>query len=109
MAVFDDSGITGSDLAAFGGDLMITDRCVTVDGYTMVWGASGVRWMPDSQAIHFNDPIAGVVVELKAGDQVRLGGGETSAELPWVAEPDASCPERRFAVGNIGSVNGIEP
>ncbi|MCA1572295.1 MAG: hypothetical protein LC798_18695 [Chloroflexi bacterium] len=108
MAVWDDAGSSGGDMALLTGILAIDDQCVTVGENTLVWGASQVQWNPETTSILFNDPLARVVVELAPGDNVELGGGG-AADPPWIAEPDESCPGERFGVGNIESVNGIEP
>lgn len=92
------------------GTLAIEGECVTVADNTLAWAASQVRWVPETNSLLFNDPIARVVIELGPGDEVELGGGGSAGgETPWVAAPDEGCPGELFVVGNIGSVNGIEP
>jgi hypothetical protein len=109
LAIWDDSGVTGGDMARLAGELMIGEHCVTVGGTTLVWGASQTRWMADGRTIQFHDPLTDAIVELADGDQVELGGGQIGDVMPWVAQPHGTCPAEAFGVGNLGSVNGIEP
>ncbi len=109
LAVWDDSNSGGGDFAAWAGTLLIEEECVTVEGSTMVWGSSQVRWDAERATILFFDPLRRTVVELSDGDQVEFGGGEVVAALPWIAEPDPACPTDAFGVGSVASVNGVEP
>jgi len=97
-----------TDLAALGGPLEISETCVVVSGYTLIWRNSQTQWDPERRAILFHEVFQGdEVVALADGDDVRLGGGEVFGELPWVAQPDPSCPTDLFGVGTLTSVNGI--
>jgi hypothetical protein len=109
LAVWDDSNSGGGDFAAWSGTLSIEDECVTVEGSTMVWGSSQVRWDAEREVILFFDPIRRALVELADGDRVEFGGGGVVADLPWIAAPAPACPADAFGVGTVASVNGVEP
>ncbi|MEO6577827.1 MAG: hypothetical protein ABIO99_02885 [Candidatus Limnocylindria bacterium] len=109
MAVWDDSNSGGGDFAAWSGTLSIEDECVTVNGSTMVWGSSQVRWDAERGVILFLDPIRRALVELADGDRVRFGGGEVVADLPWLTAPGPACPADAIGVGTLAQVNSTEP
>lgn len=109
LAVWDDSNSGGGDFAAWSGTLSIEDECVTVNGSTMVWGSSQVRWDAERGVILFLDPIRRALVELADGDRVRFGGGEVVADLPWLTAPGPACPADAIGVGTLAQVNSTEP
>ena len=110
LAVFDQPAIA-FDFAAHHGILRISENCVTAGhpaaggDSTLVWRNSQASWDPVSRQIVFWDIINdGRVLRLSDGDSVSFGGGEVQdpAALSWLAEPDAACPARLFAVSSIG-------
>ena len=109
LAVWNDPGTGDGDLPLLSGTVSIDDHCVTVEGHVLVWPATFTRWVLDDRTIEFLDPLARVVVSIRDGDRVELGGGEIIPGLPWIARPDATCPANLFGVGSIGSVNGLAP
>ena len=109
LAVWHDPGTGDSDLALLAGTVVIGEECVTIGGYVPVWPATFTRWIPDERRVEFQDPLARAVISIRDGDRVELGGGQTTADLPWVAPPHATCPDSLFGVGTIGSVNGVAP
>lgn len=98
---------TGVDLAAAEGEVSITDKCVTLDGMTLVWADSQTRWDAARAVIVFSDPSASLDVEVVDGDSLRLAGGEVGDAFPFVAPRDPSCPSTQFGVGAISEVNGV--
>lgn len=115
LAVVDDPGVGGLDAGNGPGRLVITDRCVYLkgsrgEGDTLVFRSGQTRWDGKRRQIVYTDRDLGGI-RLSNGDRLMLGGyGIGSAASPdnvevpigpWIKEPDASCPARRWVVQQI--------
>ncbi len=115
LAVVGDPGIGGLDAGNGPGRLVITDRCVYLkgsrwEGDTLVFRSGQTRWDAKRQQIVSRDRDLGEIW-LSNGDRLELGGyGMGTAEPPdnvevpigpWIREPDASCPARRWVAEQV--------
>jgi hypothetical protein len=115
LAVVDDPGTGGLDAGNGPGRLVITDRCVYLkgsrgEGDTLVFRSGQTRWDAKRRQIVYRDRDLGEI-RLSNGDRLMLGGYGlgTAAEPdnvevglgPWIKEPDASCPARRWVAQQV--------
>jgi hypothetical protein len=103
LAVTDPVG--GMDALMYG-ELVIDNDCVLLnergDEVLLVWPKDATGWDAATQTILY-ESSDGIIHELSDGDQLKLGGGGSSADeggldkvalvadVEWVSAPDASC------------------
>jgi hypothetical protein len=116
LAVVDDPAIGGLDAGIGPGTLVISERCVYLQGSdpgsrrTLVWRSGQTRWDPERHQIVYHDRDMGRI-RLSDGDRMILGGyGIGTADRPdnvevpigpWISEPDASCPADRWVAEQL--------
>lgn len=105
LAAFNMQGLGMDFLPPLTGRLEIDD-CVRIGDFGLVWDSANTRWVEARDVIQFRQPFTRSIVELRAGDDVALGGGDLAITPQWVSAPDPSCPESLWAVQTIDTVNG---
>lgn len=115
----------GQDEALIHGTLHVTDECVLLeeqgDDVLLVWPADRATWNPNARTVTFENPKGGTVT-IEGGDELRIGGGGSSADeggvsneeyvsrRDWVSPPEPSCvTDTRWGVGTVQAVSNQQP